>query len=130
MNNLIIELSELQITVNIIIRIITAVIFLCFIIPLQIKEARVKNGLAVLRLELLVSGIILFFVNTFGLSVIVLRYLFGDSVVQKVTEFITIFNSIGFLFIACIKFHIYHREYTPENKQIHATMERLKENKK
>lgn len=125
MSNFHFELSQLEILVNLFIRVATAIIFLCFIIPLQIKEARVKNGLRLLRRELLVSGMTIFFINTVGLSIILFKYVFDDGVVQAATSVITLFNSLGFLVIAAMKYHMYHQQYTPENKRRHARIEQL-----
>lgn len=119
MNNLTFEIDLINIIANTIIRLVTAFLFLTLIIPLQIKEAGVKNGLRILRKELLFSGIIMFLINTIGLSVIVVNYFFGAAATQIVTPIITLLNSVGFLTIALIKLNIYHQQYTPENKRIH-----------
>ena len=119
MSNLTLQLDTITVIVNVVIRIVTAILFLTLIIPLQVKEAGVKNGLRLLRKELLLSGIIIFLVNTIGLLTIVIKYFFGDVAVQTSTPIITLFNSIGFLAIGFIKLNIYHQQYTPENKRIH-----------
>lgn len=130
MSNITFEVTEIQIILNTAIRIVTAFLFLAFIIPLQIKEAQVKNGLLILRRELLVSGVIMFLVNTIGLTIILLRYFFGDAILKPAIEIISLFNSIGFLIIASIKYHIYNSQYTPENKRLHAKIDRLERSKK
>ena len=50
--------------ISILMRLATGVILLFFVIPLQKKEADVKNGLRTLRKQLLLSGVILLTVNT------------------------------------------------------------------
>lgn len=120
-----IEVSQLSIIVNVVLRVITALIFAWFIIPLQIKQVNVKNGLRLLRIELLVSGIILFLINTIGLAIIVVRPLVDPVQLRQFTDFIALFNSVGFLVIAAIKFQIYRSQYTPENILLHEHMERI-----
>lgn len=118
-NSLTIEISQPQLIINTILRLITAFIFLRYIIPLQIKEANVKNGLLILRRELLISGVMLLLINSLGLCIILLRYFVGDTIARIVSEVVTLFNSLGLFAVGLIKYQIYHQEYTPENKKKH-----------
>lgn len=127
MGNLIIEIPQPQIYINVLLRLITCFIFLLYIIPLQIKEAGVKNGLMTLRRELLVTGILLFFINTLGLTIILVRSFFGDNAARLITEIVTVFNSVGLFTVALIKYQIYHQQYTPENKEKHARIYELEQ---
>lgn len=123
--NLSLEISQLSLAFNIVVRIVTAIIFLKFIIPLQFKEAQVKNGLLRLRYELLASGIIMFLVNTVGLSIIIFQYFFPENIVNQFANLVTIFNTLGFLMIALIKYKIYHTKYTPAQKKLHEKFNRM-----
>jgi hypothetical protein len=127
--NFTIELSQIGLIANVVLRVITAIIFIKFIIPLQIKQAHVKNGLKLLRTELLVSGIILFLVNTIGLGVIVVRPYVDPNQLRYFTDFIALFNSVGFFTVAIIKFQIYNSQYTPESILMHEKIEKLEKKK-
>ena len=89
-----IEITNISFFLNTALRIITAILFLVFLIPLLLKEARVQNGLKVLRVELLLTGSIIFLVNTIGLLIIVADFMKLDTAV--VSNFVVSFNSIGF----------------------------------
>ncbi len=123
MNGLELQYDEWAIIINVFIRLITVFIFLRYLIPLFVKEAQVKNGLKGLRYELLFTGLIIFFVNTTGIFIIVLRYL-GVNIVLA-TNVVTYFNTIGFLVYALIKLRIYTQRYTPENKLLHEKIEKF-----
>lgn len=124
MNSLTFTFSNISIIISVVLRIITGIMLLAFVIPLQIKQAGVKNGLRSLRKALLISGILLFLVNTVGLLIIVSKPFFDTSTNRMITDFIAIFNSIGFLIIAYIKYQIYHEQYTPTNIKLHEKVER------
>lgn len=111
------EFSEFTILLNAVVRIVTAFVFLIFILPLLFKESRVKNGLRVLRVEMLMSGSIIFFINTIGLIVIVFRI--GNIPTQAITNFVTYFNTFGFLLYAILQLRIYTQKYTPDQKKLH-----------
>ena len=121
--NLQLELAQLPLIINVALRVITAMFFARYLLPLFIKEAKVKNGLKKLRLELLISGTIIFLINTVGLIIIVFNY-FGLST-RVVLEAVTYFNSLGFLVYAIIKFKIYTQRYTPESKKLHEKFEKM-----
>jgi hypothetical protein len=122
------EISQFVLIVTVAVRILTAFLFLAFLIPLFIKEAKVKNGLRTLRYQLLTTGMIIFFVNTSGLLIIVGRY-FGMNLVN-LTDIVSYINTFGFLIYAIIKIRIYTQQYTPENKLYHAQRERIEEREK
>lgn len=121
--NLNLEIGELSLIINVGVRIVTAIIFITYLLPLFIKEAAVKNGLRVLRLELLFTGSIIFLVNTSGLFIILFRYLGHD--LTQITDIVSFFNTFGFLAYALIKLRIYTQKYTPENKALHAKFEKI-----
>jgi hypothetical protein len=123
MNNLNLEFNQLSIIINVTIRLITVVIFILYLFPLFIKEAKVRNGLRLLRYELLLSGSIIFLVNISGLFIILFRYLGAD--LQNVTNLTTYFNTLGFLTYALLKLKIYTQKYSPENKKLHERFERI-----
>lgn len=123
MNNLQIQFDELAIVINVTIRILTALIFLKYLIPLFIKEAGVKNGLKILRYELLFTGLIIFGVNTSGLLIILLRYMGAD--IRLATDVVTYINTFGFLGYALLKWKIYTQKYSIESKLLHEKIDKL-----
>lgn len=123
MNNLNLQISQISLVINVAIRVLTALIFAIYLIPLFIKEARVKNGLKLLRYELLFTGIIIFIVNTSGLFIILFRYLGFD--LKTVTDIVTYFNTLGFLGYALVNRKIYTQRYTIENKKLHEEFEKI-----
>ena len=112
-----IEITNISFFLNTALRIITAILFLVFLIPLLLKEARVQNGLKVLRVELLLTGSIIFLVNTIGLLIIVADFMKLDTAV--VSNFVVSFNSIGFLAYALMKIRIYRQHYSQASKKLH-----------
>lgn len=123
MSHLEIHFDVLAIIINVVLRIVTAVLFVVFLIPLFFKEARVKNGLRTLRFELLFTGTIIFCVNTFGLLIIVFRSIGWDTTI--ITHLVTYFNSVALLAYAIAKYVIYTQKYTPENKKLHEKFEKM-----
>jgi hypothetical protein len=77
----------------------------------------------------LVSGIILFLVNTIGLFIIVIRPYVDPGQLRNFTDFIALFNSFGFFAIAVIKLQIYKSQYTPENILLHEKIEKHEKQK-
>lgn len=106
--------------------VVSTVMILTFVIPLQIKMAEVKNGLIKLRKQLLVREAInlMFTIITIvflglrfsGFDVNIVRYLLGAMVVVQ---------SILILTKAIIDKRIYHQDYTPANLAKHARIDRL-----
>lgn len=119
------EVTTLTFVLNVAIRVVTAIIFVLFLIPLIVKEAAVKNGLRQLRYEMLMTGAIIFTVNTVGLSIILLRSFDVDT--SGIVEVITFINSFGFLAYALVKLKIYTQSYTPEKKRLHEKIAKLEE---
>lgn len=117
MNNLELSFPLFTVVVNVGVRLVTAFIFLAFLIPLIFREAQVKNGLKVLRVELLLTGLLIFLINTVGLLIILFRYLGAN--VQLATDIISYFNTFGFLAYALIKLKIYTQNYSAESKARH-----------
>lgn len=118
-----IEVSNISVIINTIIRVTTAMIFIFFLIPLFIKEAKVRNGLRILRYELLFTGSIIFFINTVGLVIIIFRFKGIDT--RLITDVVTYINTFGFLAYALVKYRIYTQKYSAESKKFHEKMERM-----
>jgi dipeptide/tripeptide permease len=109
--------------VAILIRILSTIIIVFQLIPLQIKEANVKNGLRKLRLQLLIVGITLFITNVVSIGLI------ADSIMDIVpasifNALLQILNSLAILIFSIVLYLIYHNQYTPEAKKVHTEVDR------
>lgn len=117
------EFSMISVVISLVVRLIAGFTFLLFIIPLQVKEAGVKNGLRKLRIQLLISGILLFLLNTIGMILLPARYTLSPDQFRVISETLAIFNSFAFLIVAWIKYQIYHTQYSPDSKSMHEKFE-------
>jgi len=109
--------------IAILIRILSTVIIVFQLIPLQIKEANVKNGLRILRLQLLIVGITLFVTNVVSIGLI------ADSIMDVVPASIfnaslQILNSLAILIFSIVLYFIYHNQYSPEAKKVHTEVDK------
>src|SRR4051794_4762599 len=102
--------------ISVLLRLAAVVVLMAFVIPLQIKEAGVKNGLAVLRKQLLFSGILLTFVTGIGTAFLLFRAILDDGWYRIFSNGLSILNSAAFLAVAWIFYQIYHQQYSPEQK--------------
>lgn len=104
--------------------------FLIFLIPLQIKEAKVQNGLKKLRVQLLIIGVILTIVNTFSI-ILILAEMHGSILVGSPSLTLRLVNAIAFLILSYNLYMIYHQQYTDEHKRMNKKVHELtkKENK-
>ena len=107
-------------------RLLADLMLLLFCIPLQIREATVKNGLRTLRFQLLAFGLILFITNN-----ITIFFLF--DVLGKDQPFINaalqMLNGFAFLLLAVIGFQIYHTQYTEESREHHERIAEMEHKK-
>lgn len=125
MNGIQLEFNLVFVIFNVIIRVITALLFIAYLMPLLIREATVKNGLKKLRFELLFTGSLIFIVNTSGLWIIFHRYFIGTARLEEITNIITVINTFGFLLYAITMLNVYTHKYTPENKKLHEKFDRI-----
>ena len=120
-------LSNYGTVIAIIIRILSSIISLFFCIPLQIKEAKVNNGLKKLRYQLLLFGVLLLIMNT--ITSLVLTDNFFSNIIQKpFNAFLQIVNSFIFLALALNGLVMYKQQYSEENKEFHRKVEELQKN--
>lgn len=115
-------------TIAIGIRGIAFIILLSQIIPLQIKEVGVKNGLGKLRILLLILGISLFIGNLIAFWLLVFtRVSLGGSAFTRLTQ---IGTALFLLIPAIVLYLIYHQQYTPEAKKIHNRVDKAEKKQK
>lgn len=118
-------LTTYSIQISIFLRIVSCVLLLFFCIPLQVKEAQVKNGLRKLRFQLLAFGIILFLTNLFYLGCL---WLALDVVQNPINAFLQIVNAVAFLVLSVIGHLMYRTQYTDEAKDVHEEIEARERN--
>jgi len=123
-SNLILEIAVWAIVIASIFRVLASIDYLR-VVRFALREVLVKNGLERLRKQLLVSSITLFFINTFGLSLLILRPFTSPEIYQQITNILSILNSIGFWVIGRINVSIYTQQYTPEQKHNHEMIDKL-----
>jgi hypothetical protein len=86
------------------------------VVPLQIREARVVNGLAKLRKQLLISGVSIMAVALVGFAILTLSLAYPTySLLLEPLIFLMVALLIV---VAETKHAIYHQQYTPEHKAL------------
>lgn len=98
-------------------------------IPLQIKEAKVSNGLKILRIQMLASGLTAIFLNIISIVVLSFPLLFNGDLSRYITVTLVLSHALGFLSFALIKRSMYSAHYSEESKELHAEIEKLEDKK-
>lgn len=86
------------------------------VIPLQIREAQVKNGLAKLRRHLLLSGVSIMHVSLIGFIILILSIIHPNN--GLLMEFLVLLLVCLLVIVAETKYAIYHEQYTEEHKEL------------
>lgn len=111
---------------SILIHVLAAVITLSFVIPLQVREAKVKNGLRILRKQLLIKGVLALVIIVVAIVVLSLRYFISEPVTLRyITVTLVLVHALGILGKTWVDYQIYHQQYSPESKAMHSRIERL-----
>lgn len=114
---------------SIIIRICGIITVVLFFLPLQIKEAAVKNGLRLLRYELLAGGVLFMLINF--PSLYFLFQLMNKSGRQPFTNSsLQLLNAVGYFAIALLLAIIYRQQFTDEAKRYHDKVSKLEQKDK
>jgi hypothetical protein len=103
--------------------VITGLVTLAFVIPLQVKEAGVKNGLAKLRKMLLLRGVLGLGVIAISVFALMARSFFDGDALRNAVVIFVLTHAIGLLLKTLIDYQIYHQQYTPESKELHKKIE-------
>lgn len=122
-----INLLEIPALIAFIIRAISMFIIAFSWIPLQLKEARVKNGLKQLRVLLLILGINLFLTNALAMYLIFYTLFYHKFSSDPMAIISQIVNSLLFLSIAFTGYIIYHTQYSEQNKERHHKIDKMEE---
>lgn len=100
---------------------VTIATIVSFVLPLQIKQLGVKNGLKLLRTQLLGLGITLLITTSvafYFLLTISLRVYESGTVISTPSQLLILTFAIGKVAIAYFCFKIYHQQYTPEHIKV------------
>lgn len=112
----------IAITLNI----IAGVIVAAFVIPLQAKEAGVKNGLLLLRKQMLTKGALSLMVIVSTILVLALRMTDPDPLIARYTvSALILIHAMGILGKSYIDYKIYHQQYSQVSKDMHERIEHL-----
>jgi len=112
--------------ISIIIYIITVFLDVAFVLPLQAKEARIKNGLTLLRKQLLLRGIVGILVALASISALASRYFPANTeVIRYIALFFVLVSALGSLVKAIIDYMIYHQQYSDESIKRHQKIAKL-----
>ena len=102
-----------------------------FIIPLQVKQAKVKNGLAMLRRLMLLQGILNLLVGVAAISAITSAYFTEIEATRYVSMIMVLIFSVSFLTFIVIWVIMYRQQFSTDQKRLHEKVakQELKENK-
>jgi hypothetical protein len=131
-----IQPTELQILygiyfASVVVHIISLAVHLTWVIPLQIREAGVKNGLRKLRVLMLSSGLAFIVMDVISIIVLTLRFFIPEGPLLRYLIVGLIFmHSFSFLVFSFIKRTMYRQQYSEHQKNLHAKIEKLEEGKK
>lgn len=109
---------------------IAGVITAMFVIPLQYQQSKVKNGLASLRRQMLLKGVLALIVIILAIFCLSGRFIISDTTILRytITSMILVF-SLGILGKAIIDFQIYHQQYSDKSKQLHQKIDEAEKKK-
>lgn len=116
-----IDLPEYMLMGSIASLFISNFLVLAFVVPLQFKQAQVKNGLLVLRKLLLIEG--LTFLLTGGVAEYFLvrgfyRVLTENIEANFISSLLVFIFCMGYLILAICAYQIYHFKYIDEFKKV------------
>ncbi len=86
-----------------------------FVIPLQFKQAKVKNGLQMLRKQLLLKGVLSFLVCGIAIATLTSRYFIDGEAARYFTVGLVFLFSLALFAKAFIDSRIYHQQYSAEH---------------
>lgn len=125
------QFIELAFQFAIILHILAGIVTVAFVIPLQVQQAGVKNGLRKLRLQLLVKGVLALIVIGAALFSLTARWVLDDGATLRFAlVFFVVTHAVGVLGKSIIDYIIYHQQYSPHNKELHEKMEALENSQK
>lgn len=107
---------------------IAGVFITAFVIPLQVEQAGVKNGLVKLRKQMLFKGFLSLVVIATVITILVLRLLIpSNDILGYLIGALIVVNSIGILGKSYIDYQIYHQQYSQQSKDMHERIDVLEQ---
>jgi hypothetical protein len=114
---------------SILIHVLALYITTAYVIPLQIKEAKVQNGLKKLRIQMLASGATLMALSVVSIIILTIPLIVTNIMTRYITVFLVLIHSSGFLVFALIKSAMYHSQYSEQSKSDHQAIAKLENNR-
>lgn len=99
--------------------ILTVILTSSFVIPLQIKEARIRDGLLPLRKQLLKRGILIISVSIFAVVILVSRYFLTGEILRYLIGTLMLAMSLAVLGVTIFDLRIYRSQYSEESLKDH-----------
>lgn len=128
MENYNFTISAFSLIFTVILRVVAGFYYIQ-VVKKSAAEAGVHNGLLKLRRQLLGMSVALFLIDTFSMTLLIARPFINLVTYQTFTDFLSLFNSVGFLLVSVVMYAIYTQQYTPASKSKHEHIEILeKEN--
>ena len=128
---------ELAFLTGIVINAVAGVFIVAFVIPLQLKQVEVKNGLIKLRKQMLTKGVLSIIVIIATIAVLATVLIAPDiDILAYFIAGLVLIQAIGILGKSFIDYKIYHQQYSQVSKDMHERIEvlekgdRLRENNK
>lgn len=113
--------------IGLILRLLALAILIIYLIPLQIAEAKVKNGLKILRIQLLLVGIALIISNLFSIFLIIDTLITGAFESRFMSSLTQLLHGALFLALSILINSIYHSQYNEVNKERHSKIDRMED---
>lgn len=90
-----------------------------YLLPLQIKQARVRNGLASLRRLMLMQGFLNLIVGLVAIASLTSRFFISGDLARYVTVLLVLAFSLGFFTFTTIWVLMYKQQFTNTQKRLH-----------
>lgn len=113
--------------ISIFLYVLTVIVTTAFVIPLQVKQAFVRNGLAILRRQLLFKGVLSLIVALVSILALTSRYFIDGELNRYVIVILILIHSTSTFGKSVIDLIVYHQQYSPENKLRHEKIEKMEE---
>lgn len=105
--------------ISAVIRVVSSIIVVFYLLPLQLAQTKVKNGLSKLRWQLLIGGGVIFLTNLISLFFIY-DIIVSNTPQKFLNSCLQVVNAVSYLMLSVIAYMIYHQQYTEENRELHA----------
>lgn len=122
------QFIELAFLAAIILHVLAGIVTVAFVIPLQIKQAGVKNGLRKLRLQLLTKGFLALAIIIVSIFSLTARWVLDDGATLRFAIVVFVMtHAVGVFGKAIIDYLIYHQQYSQKSKDMHTRIDKLEQ---